>query len=317
MSTLRVFLFGKLSVQSPDGPLPRLDIRKVQELLCYLLVFRGRPHPRETLAGNLWGENPTSRSKKYLRQSLWMLQSALDPGMPGREGPLLLVDDEWVQMNPQAEYWLDVAEFEKAFQQVQATPARQIGTQDALALRCAASLYRGDFLDGWYQDWCIFERERLQNMYLAVLEKLSDYSEVHQEYENGQDYSTQILHYDPASERTHARMMRMYYLSGDRTEALRQYERCVAALKEELGVAPSRKTWALYEQIRVEQFSQPDGGGAEYVQRNVAAGSPQPSGSSLAELFGSLREFQDTLLKIQAQLQVQLEELEQALRVNQ
>ena len=34
------------------------------------------------------------------------------------------------------------------------------------------SVYRGDLLEGCYQDWCLFERERLQNAYLAMLDKL-------------------------------------------------------------------------------------------------------------------------------------------------
>jgi hypothetical protein len=34
----------------------------------------------------------------------------------------------------------------------------------AQLLKDAVNLYCGDLLEGWYQDWCLFERERLQSI---------------------------------------------------------------------------------------------------------------------------------------------------------
>ncbi len=48
--------------------------------------------------------------------------------------------------------------------------------------------------------------------------------------------------------------MRLYYLAGDRTSALRQYQRCTAAIREELDVKPAQRTSALYEQMRADNF---------------------------------------------------------------
>jgi DNA-binding SARP family transcriptional activator len=50
--------------------------------------------------------------------------------------------------------------------------------------------------------------------------------------------------------------MRLYYLAGDRASALRQYERCVLVLEEELGVKPSKGTIQLYKQIYTDQLSE-------------------------------------------------------------
>ncbi len=62
-------------------------------------------------------------------------------------------------------------------------------------------LYRGDLLEGWYQEWCLFERERLQNAYMLMLDKLMGYCEAHSEYEQGLVYGDLILRLDHASER--------------------------------------------------------------------------------------------------------------------
>jgi two-component SAPR family response regulator len=126
--------------------------------------------------------------------------------------------------------WLDVEVFERAFMLVQ----RQRGADSTRAhvesLQEAVQLYRGDLLEGWYQDWCLYERERLQNMYLVMLDKLMCHCEAMREFELGLFYGSQILRYDRAHERTHRQLMSLQYLSGDRTAALRQFERCVAAL---------------------------------------------------------------------------------------
>jgi DNA-binding SARP family transcriptional activator len=44
--------------------------------------------------------------------------------------------------------------------------------------------------------------------------------------------------------------MRLRYLAGDRTGAIRQFERCREALREEFGIAPGERTRLLYEQLK-------------------------------------------------------------------
>ena len=251
MSDLSVQLFGKFTIQADGERLGSFDSSKVQELLAYLLIHRDRPHARENLAEMLWEASSTAQSKKYLRQAIWQLQqslSALD------HEPLVLAEPGWIQISPEANYQLDVAEFEAAFALVHGVPGQQLGDEIVARLVQAVGLYRGDLLEGWFSDWCLFERERLQNMWLAALDKLMSYCEAKGDYEAGLAFGTQVLRSDRARERTHRQLMRLFYLSGDRTGALRQYERCVLALHEELRVAPSRRTEMLHQQILEDTY---------------------------------------------------------------
>jgi DNA-binding SARP family transcriptional activator len=231
-----------------------LDASKDQELLSYLLIYRDRPHSRETLATLLWGNTSTEKSKKYLRQALWHLHAALN-SENGNATEVLLVDHDWLSLNSRSNLWTDVAEFERAFAGAEGIPGKHLDSQQAQALRSAVTLYQDDLLPGWYQDWILFERERLQNMYLLILDKLIGYLQYHEQYEVAQGYGATILKFDPARERTHRQLMYLYYLGGDRTAALRQFERCVSALKEELGVKPERRTIELYERIKSDQLT--------------------------------------------------------------
>lgn len=252
MDTLTIHLFGKMQVKRGEQALEDLNTRKLQELLAYLFLYRQQLHRREALANLFWDKQTTSQSLKYLRQALWQLQSVLNTDQDTNTN-LIRVEAEWVDLNSRADLWLDVAIFEDTFDRVRDIHGRTLDRVNVKMLQDAVQLYQGDLLEGWYQDWCLYERERLQNIYLMMLDKLMDYCEAHCEYEAGLAYGVCILRYDRARERTHRRMMRLYFMANDRTAAIRQYERCKVALEQELGVRPARKTLALYEQICKDQ----------------------------------------------------------------
>jgi len=111
MSHLSIQLLGKLTIQVDGHRINGFDSRKNQELLTYLLVYRDRPHTRESLAEMLWQGSSTSQSKKYLRQALWQIQQLLPIAR------LILTEPDWIRISPEISYWLDVAEFERAYAQ--------------------------------------------------------------------------------------------------------------------------------------------------------------------------------------------------------
>jgi DNA-binding SARP family transcriptional activator len=306
MPTLSVSLFGQLSIHSGDQVLEGLEARKVQELFCYLLLHRERAHPRETLASVLWGDYSTVQSRSYLRKALWQLQAALDPQTRATGNSVVLADPEWVRLNPRCDLRLDVALFEEAATLARGTPGEKLSGESARALKEAVALYQGDLLAGWYQDWCLYERERLQQIYLNMLDKLMGYCEATHTYEQGLDYGERVLRYDRAHESTHRRLMRLHYLAGDRTAALRQYDRCVAALREELAVEPTPYTTILYEHIRVNKL---DG-------RAFYPGVSQPPHDAVIFLPGvldRLRQLQSKMAEFQNEVQLDIQAVEQVL----
>jgi DNA-binding SARP family transcriptional activator len=81
-------------------------------------------------------------------------------------------------------------------------------------------------------------------------------------------------------------------MAGDRTAALRQYDRCVLALEEDLGVKPDKRTVALYEKICSGEVERP---------RNVAQSSSnqvRPADPTLTEVIGRLEDLQFTLADV-------------------
>ena len=257
------------------------------------------------LAGVLWGDNPTPQSKKYLRQALWQLNSGLESQLGAISRRILEVEPEWINLNSNAHVWLDVAEFERAYAGVQGATGQDLDSQTAHTLQAAVRLYAGELLEGYYQDWCVYERERLQNMHLAILDKLMSYCEAHRLYEDGLSYGASVLRCDRARERTHRRIMRLHYLAGDRTAALRQYATCVAALQDELHIAPSETTLALYEQIRGDRVAP--------APPMATQAEPVPSPSSLPAVLAHLKQLQAALTSFQNQMQHDIQNIEHLL----
>jgi DNA-binding SARP family transcriptional activator len=306
MPDLQIHLFGRFSVRSAAGTvIPGLDAARVQELFSFLLLSR-HTCPRESLADQLWGATSGLQARKALRQTLWQLQSALEHCLESTER-IILVDPEWVSMNPAARVWLDVDEFERAQRACQGVAGHDLSNEQAGKLQQAIELYGDGLLPGCYREWCLCERERLEQVYVALLDKLMRYAEAHQNYDGGLDYGERILRRDRARERTHRRMMRLYVLAGDRTGALRQYERCVSALREELDVAPALETRRLYDDVRLD--------GLESVAPAFTA--PVQIVEPVRTLLAHLQEVGQGLAQVQQlvrQQQQRLELLEQRLR---
>lgn len=306
MATPCFKLFGKFDILRDGEPVHALKSVKLQELLSYLFLRRDRPQPREVVATALWGSCSTAKSKAYLRRLLWQLHSTLDDALFDGTS-LLVVDNDWIQLNPHASYRLDVAEFEAAHRQMRGIDGWELDANQANALHEAIETYTSDLLVNWYHDWCLAERERLKSMYLMMLDKLVDFALIHQQFERGLTYGTRILLVDPAREHTHRKMMQLRYLAGNRTDAIRQYERCADALADELGVQPAKRTVDLYEQVCADRRT-------AILARVVDRGPSFPSPDGLPpDRNHWVREVRDLITMLRSHIQTDLAVLEDAL----
>ncbi|NNF58328.1 MAG: hypothetical protein HKN04_08800 [Rhodothermaceae bacterium] len=293
MEALRITLFGSFTVEVDETGPVHFKTRKEQELLAYLVLHRQRVHARETLASLLWSEVTTTQSRKYLRRALWRLRTALgERGVPEPEA-LLCIDSEHLRVSPEATAWIDVCAFEQALDAAEQQP-------DAAAingLEAALALYVGDVLDGWYEDWCLYERERLRHRYVHGLQALIAAAERQGDLDRAVARSMDWVYYDTLSERAQRCLMRTRYRAGDRSGALRQYGRCVAMLRDELGVSPSAPTQALHAQILAGQ--QLD----EQEERTMPSRSP-------AGIVSLLRRIEDDVHRLRAMVLAEAERLE-------
>ncbi|WP_416978231.1 AAA family ATPase [Streptomyces sp. T028] len=284
MRGLQVRLFGEVELQRAGHPLTAPP-GKALELLGYLLIHRDRIHTREVISELLWPDFEPGAARKYLRQTLWRLNTTMqdrsnehgEAGEAGEEArELVVVDPHCVRINPAASCWLDVDAFEESYAKVRDTPGHALSDDQAHRVEHALGLYRGDLLATWYHDWCDHERDRLRHAYLAMLDQLMGHCEARGLYAKGVGFGQAVLRHDAAREHTHRQLMRLHYAAGDRTSALRQYERCTSVVNREFGVGPSADTTVLYEHIRADRAEDilPGGVRTAVVTRTAVATRP-------------------------------------------
>lgn len=270
-----------------------------------MLLHRDRPIFRESLSCLLWVDLDYIRSRKNLRQALWEIQTAIGSTATS----LLEITSYTVTLRSTAALWLDVAKFEAAVKAMRGIPAHQLSARNAEIADRAIELYRGSLLGELGFDWCIVEREWPQSEYITLLDKLMAYCEANQKYELGVEYGERILRCDWARECTHRRLMYLHYLMGNRTDALRQFARCVAALDEELAVLPAGSTAQPYEQIRADREADPLIGSSVLPPTTVSYAASSLLGDRLRRLQLALTDMQQ---QVQTALLLELKPAAQA-----
>ncbi len=249
---LRIKLFGSAQAHYLDQSLPGFPHRQAYQLLCYLILNRRSSYPRERLAAVFWHQYPTNTSRKYLRNAIWKLRHTLQSvGAPAQE--YIATPNDSVSFIFSSPYWLDVETFDKLVNRYQGLNGKMLTQQQATELEEAIDLYDGDLLESLYEDWCLYERERLHLLFLNALGKLMVFHEMNGTYESGLACGERILAHDNTREKIHRRLMRLYWLLGDRDAAMAQYKRCVQILRETLDVSPLKRTTQLYGLIAHDQ----------------------------------------------------------------
>ena len=278
MAELAIALLGPLQVAVAGVTTTNFPTQKAKALLAYLAVEADRAHARERLALLLWPDQPRKAAFDSLRQTLFLLRRILP-------APYLHTTRLDVRFTAHGDYRLDVAAFMAAMTAYRQHSHREepICAACSAWLHQAAALYRGDFLAHFvlpdsasFEEWALLKREWLRQEALTAFYQLADYHERQGDYEQAKAYAWRQIAIDPPREEAHRQLMRALALSGQRREALAQYETCCRILTESVDAAPAVETTALYTQIQQGHFP----GGIS--QRPVAAATAAPTGPTLA-----------------------------------
>ena len=249
MSNLRLFLFGEPRLEYAGTPL-EIPRRKGLALLAYLALAEQRQN-RDVLATLLWPDLDQEHARAALRSTL----SALTTQMPGA-----WLDSDRSMLSLRREVvWVDVLVFLFLLRESRAHKHEGNTLCDECHgyLREAVDLYQTDFMAGFtldqsteYDDWQLVQREWLRRELSYALRRLAAHFGEQADYDTAVAYTNRWLALDSLHEPAHRMLMRLYAASGQRTEALRQYQRCVELLDSELATVPEDETTQLFAAIQ-------------------------------------------------------------------
>lgn len=250
MARMKLYLLGPPHLEIDERSVT-LRLRKAMALLIYLAVTR-QVHTRDILATMFWPESSQTAGRASLRRTLHRLTQSIGEGF-------LDVFADRIQIDYRAEIWTDVAAFETLtrdrIRDERHSPT--LDAQDRRAFVEAATVYAGHFLAGFtlsdcpqFDEWQFFRQEELAQALKRVLGRLAESDALNNRPQEALNFARRAMVLDPVDETGQRRLMQLYFQTGQKTAAIRQFNACVQTLKIQLGAAPQPETSALYDRIR-------------------------------------------------------------------
>jgi DNA-binding SARP family transcriptional activator len=219
--TSSLFLFG--------GPYVivgrhRREIPEGSKRLLVFVTLQGGRVSRRHAAGTLWPEGDDVRAAGNLRSSLWRLKGA---GID-----ILQADRCTLKLDPTVA--VDVLELTAWADRIIEGHGQ---TADLQVIQLSPEVI--DLLPGWYDDWVIFERERLRQRVLHALESLSRRLVAEHRYADAVEVAMTAVAVEPLRESAQRVLIEAHLAEQNWVEARRAFLAYRDVLRTELGVAPS------------------------------------------------------------------------------
>src|SRR5437868_5745730 len=245
-TSLEIHLLGPFRVTVDERAIEeRRWSRRKPKLLVKLLALQ--PHHqlhREQAMEFLWPDLDAEAAANNLHKSIHAARRALEPALQsGADSRFILTREQQITLSAPGKLWIDVEAFEQA-------AAAALKSSDSQACEQALALYTGDLLiEDPYEDWATMRRESLRALRQDLLVKLAQRYEIEGRPDESIARLKEIVALDAANEAAQRQLMRLYALTGQRQQALHQYEQCCADLRREFDARPEPATVALHEQI--------------------------------------------------------------------
>jgi DNA-binding SARP family transcriptional activator len=213
-----------------DGDTVVLPFR-AQRLIAFLALHERSLH-RLHVASTLWIDSTEKHANASLRTAIWRLQQ-LQP-------PLVSRSSTHLALAPGVS--VDAIEIAAAAQRVLAGDA---GGSDVLPVLAAAR----ELLPDWYDDWIVVERERLRQLCLHALERLSADATAGGRFAQATEAGLSAVALEPLRESAHRTVIEAYLAEGNAGEAIRQYRLFERLLDGKLGLRPSPRLQELMHRV--------------------------------------------------------------------
>ncbi len=222
--------------------------RRARDILCFIA---SRPHhrtPKDSIIDTFWRDTDLKTIEKNFHPTMSHIRKALNSNQPLKQNFLAYRDGEY-QLSPEFSYRIDTEVFDQLIADAEAARRERNFDRCIESYEKAVALYRGDFMQGSYEDWVDEQRSYYREQYLRMLESLAAVAEKKQEFMRAMDLGQKILRDDPFREDIHCLVMRAQAALGNRVAVKEQYETLRALLQKELGVEPAKQTQKTFREL--------------------------------------------------------------------
>jgi DNA-binding SARP family transcriptional activator/WD40 repeat protein len=244
--SLEICLLGSFHSKADGHPVDEHRwLRRSAKLLVKLLAItaRHRLH-REQITDLLWTEQDFTTALNNLNKAVYMARRALEPDLEkGSDSRFILTHDQHIILQAPDALFIDVEEFERLSESL-------FRKNDIVAGQKALKLYKGDLLvEDPYEDWLAGKRESLRILYRKTAIKTAELSAAAGLYQPATEILERLAEEDLIDEYVQHQLVRLYAQTGRKYQALKQLDRCRAALLA-LGLEPEPETLKLEAALR-------------------------------------------------------------------
>lgn len=243
---LKVYCFGNFEVYGKGESKPvQWKTTKAMELFAYFIKNANQTISKEKILEDLWPDMNPEQTTKWLHTYVYQIRSAMKKfGMK----------DNLVYKNKA--YSLKATGINSDADRFETFIHHSMTEENDHSIECLAKailLYRGEYLEGWYNKWIMEEKNRLEHIYLTALERLSGLYMEEEEYSYAVNCLLLILKTNPLSENAHEMLINIYEKTGNRMAIINQYEEYCRIIKNELGIEPKEEIKDLYDKYKKDK----------------------------------------------------------------
>jgi DNA-binding SARP family transcriptional activator len=206
----------------------------IRQQRCIAALALCGPRSRGNLASLLWPDSSEARAAGSLRTCLFEITHRLPALVRARSGVVELGD-----------VTVDLDGVHRLIHEIELTGGAFTGADAVEALSGA------DLLPGWYEDWVVYEQERLTHRRLAALDSIAEAALARGDAARAVQSAEAAVALEPLRESSHLLLMQGHLLAGNRIAAYRAYETLQDRLDHELGIEPSREFADLLQSVAV------------------------------------------------------------------
>jgi DNA-binding SARP family transcriptional activator len=218
---IRLSLLDGFHLEQDGHP---LSIPQSTRRVVAFLGLRGRSS-RAEIAGTLWPDVPEAKAQASLRSALWRLRRLTSR-------PTVIVGHDALRLG--ATVSVDISTLVTTIRRVLDNSDLPRGSSPVPALAAVFEL-----LPGWYDDWVLFERERLRQLQLHALEVIAERLTAAHRYGEAIEAALAAVRLEPLRESATRALITAHLAENNVVEAVRRFESFRQGLTSELGVQPT------------------------------------------------------------------------------
>lgn len=236
---IKMYIFGRLEFHIKNKPVDEsIWKRKIRKLiLCYLLYYNNAIS-KDKIIELFFKESSLENADNIFHQAISNIRLALkteteiNQKEKSVKHTLVNYEGKMLKLGKNVLIYSDAAEFDNLLKKASAVVdnLRKINY-----LKTALNLYKGDALEGFYDDWSESIRNEYKNKYIKAMEQLIELLDKANKTDEIETYCDKLLQTDNLNDSAHYYKIKLFTERGNIHQAKQHYERFKKIYHNELN----------------------------------------------------------------------------------